>query len=107
MASLATARNHGRRGMQGARVIAGLYEAIASTAHTAGEYERWLRAAEYLAGPLERKRAADRGALERRHGIEIAAGSIGPLLLAIETYLAVRALTYAYQAATEIRRLDP
>jgi N-6 DNA Methylase len=108
MASLATARNpHARHGRQGASVIAGLYEAIASTAHSAGEYERWLQAAEYLAGPLERKRAADRGALERRHGIEIADGSIGPLLLAIETYLAVRALTYAYQAATEIRRLGP
>jgi hypothetical protein len=104
MASAAISRDISRRE---STVVAGIYETIGSAAQFSAEYLSWLEAAEYLAGPLERKRAVDRGSLARRHGIEVPSGSIGPLLLAIESYLAVRALTYAYQAATEIRQLGP
>lgn len=105
MASAAISRD--RLSQRESSVVAGIYETMGSAAQSSVEYLGWLEAAEYLVGPLERKRTVDRGSLARRHGIEVPDGSIGPLLLAIESYLAVRALTYAYQAATEIRQLGP
>ncbi len=86
-------------------VLAGLYAGIRDSARRSTDYESWLSATERLAGPLERKRRVDREALGRKlGGAAIGAGDTGLALLAIETFLAVKAAASIYWTAVAMRK---
>jgi hypothetical protein len=89
-------------------MLAGLYAGIRDKARLSSDYESWLAATEHLAGPLERKRKVDRDALgQKLGGASIRPGDMGPALLAIETYLALKAAASIYRAAVAIRKVPP